>query len=113
MDYRMCRQLVTVYRYANGEILRKELPNCFLLWEEEETYSPTGKDRNRKFLLIQPGDEQLVFPGDRVYEGIGPDISPEEWYKFIPALCQGLGEVTYAVPYCWQGVFCHTEAGRR
>ena len=113
VDYRICQQTVTVYRYTEGTVLRRELRNCFLVWEEEENYSPTGKNRNRKFLLIQPGNEQLVFPGDRVHEGIGPEIAPEDWSQFIPALYPKLGEANYAVPYCWQGVFCHTEAGRR
>ena len=113
IDYRMCRQTVTVYRYVNGEVLRREIPNCFLQWEEAEQYSPLGKDRQRNFLLIQPGTEQLVFPGDRIYEGVDLDVTPADWHKFIPDLCPGVGEVSYAVPYRWQGAFCHTEAGRK
>ena len=55
----------------------------------------------------------LVNPGDRVLEGIGPVIPPEEWAAFLPTRIPKLGEVAYATAYHWQGAFCHTEAGRK
>jgi len=58
-----------------------------------------------------PGESQQVFPGDRVYEGVGP--IEVDWDTFIPVLVEGLGEVAYATAYYWQGDFCHTEAGRK
>jgi len=113
MDYPMCCQTVTVYRKTREGITRTELPNCYIQWQEEESYDRLGRQVQRKFLLIQPGECQQVFPGDRVLEGIGPEISNGEWHTFTPELVDGLGEVAYAKPYTWQGVFCHTEAGRK
>ena len=109
----MCCQTVTVYRKTAQGILRTELPNCHIQWQDEITYDRLGQQTHRKFLLIQPGECQQVFPGDRVLEGVGPEIALAQWPGFIPELVEGLGEVAYATAYCWQGVFCHTEAGRK
>ena len=46
-------------------------------------------------------------------EGIGPEITLADWPGFIPEQADGLGEVAYAKTYCRQGIFCHTEAGRK
>ena len=113
MTYPMCCQTVTVYRENPDGIARTELPGCYIQWQEEVSYDRMGRQVERKFLLVQPGECQQVFPGDRVMEGIGPEITPAEWHTFTPELVVGLGEVAYAKPYCWQGVFCHTEAGRK
>ena len=113
MDYSLCTQRVTLYRKTPEGILRLEVPDCFLQWREEEAFVRLGRKKERKFLLIQPGREQLVFPGDRVYDGIGPEITSQMWETFIPELVDGLGQVAYAAPFWWQGQFCHTEAGRK
>ena len=113
MDYGMCCQTVTVYRKTPTGLVRREIPCCFLQWQEEAHFDRLGRQQERKFLLVQPGAEQLVFPGDRVYEGIGPTVTQADWASFLPALVRGLGEVEYAIPYDRQGCFCHTEAGRK
>ena len=113
MDYSVCCQTVTVYRRTEEGVSRVEIPGCFLQWQEETEYDRLGKKRERKFLLIQPGEEQLVFPGDRVFEGVGPEIGPEDWAAFLPVHVPKLGEAAYAAAYHWKGVFCHTEAGRK
>lgn len=113
MDYSLCTQTVTVYRKIPEGILRLELPGCYLQWREEESFDRLGRKKERKFLLIQPGEEQLVFPSDRVFDGIGPEIALQDWAGFIPELVESLGQVGYAAPYWWQGRFCHTEAGRK
>lgn len=113
VDYSICCQTVTVYRKTRSGILRTELPGCFLLWQEEMSYGQLGRQQERKFQLIQPGECQQVFPGDRVMEGIGPEITEAQWPTFIPELVANLEEVAYAKVYCWQGQFCHTEAGRK
>ena len=64
MDYGMCCQTVTVYRKTPTEIVRLELPHCFLQWQEDVHFDRLGRQQERKFLLVQPGAEQLVFPGD-------------------------------------------------
>ena len=109
----MCCQTVTVYRKTLDGILRTEIPNCFLQWQEEISYDRIGRQQERKFLLIQPGESQQVFPGDRVMEGSGPEITESQWPKFVPELMTDMGEVAYAKAYHWQGRFCHTEAGRK
>jgi len=113
VDYGMCCQTVTVYRKKAGEIERTVLTGCFLHWKEETEFLPTGCRQERKFLLIQPGEQQAVFPGDRVLEGVGPEITPDQWPEFLPVRVPNLGEVAYAEGYFWQDAFCHTEAGRR
>lgn len=113
MDYSLCNQTVTLYRKTPDGILRRELPGCFLQWKDEVSYDRLGMQRERRFLLIQPGQEQLVFPGDRVFAGIGPEIGLADWNTFLPQTVEGLGQVAYAAPYYWQGQFCHTEAGRK
>lgn len=113
MDYSMCCQTVTVYRKTEKGIFRTEIPGCFLHWQEEMDYDRLGREQERKFLLIQPGETQLVFPGDRVLEGIGPEITLKDWDVFCPAYIPKLGEAAYATAFCWEGVFCHAEAGRK
>ncbi len=112
IDYTMCCQTVTVYRKTREGIFRLEIPNCFLQWEEVASVNALGQWRERKFLLVQPG-EQKVFAGDRIFDGVGPEIAPEEWDSFLPARIPGLGQAEYAKAYCWQGEICHTEAGRK
>ena len=111
MDYSVCCQKVTVYRKTPQGIVRFEIPDCFLQWHEEITQEQLGRQQERRFLLVQPGESQLVFPGDRVYEGVGP--IEVDWDTFIPVLVEKLGEVAYTTAYHWQGEFCHTEAGRK
>jgi len=113
VDYSMCCQRVTVYRKTPAGIVRAELPGCLLQWQEETSYDRLGRRQERKFLLIQPGESQQVFPGDRVMEGNGPEVAADQWSAFVPELVANLGEVAYAKAYYWQGSFCHTEAGRR
>ena len=113
VDYGMCTQTVTVYRKTPEGIVRIQISGCFLQWQDEIGFEQTGVRKERKFLLIQPGTEQMVFPGDRVMEGIGPEIMEKDWEAFLPVRISGLGEITYATAYHWEGDFCHTEAGRK
>ena len=109
----MCCQTVTVYRKTPDGVICTELSGCYIRWQEEVDYDRLGRQTQRKFLLIQPGECQLVFPGDRVLEGVGPEITLADWPSFIPEVVEGLGEVAYATAYIWQGKFYHTEAGRK
>ena len=111
-DYSMCCQTVTVYRKNGDGILRQVICGCFLQWEDSIGQDKDGPWQERNFLLIQPGQQQLVFPGDKVFEGIGPEITLKDWESFLPSALPGLGEVNYASVYHWEGKFCHTEAGR-
>jgi len=113
LDYSLCTQTVTVYRKQGNEILRQVVENCYFQLEQKRNVDAMGCRREKAFLLIMPGETQHVFPGDRVMEGIGPDVRPEQWNRFIPALVEGLAEASYATPFCWEGTVCHVEAGGR
>lgn len=111
LTYPFCDQTVTVYR-QEGDILHREVvEGCFYRWEDTLQSSDTGGRFARKCLLIQPGDTQKVFPGDRVYPGIGPENV--DWENFLPVNTPGLSQIAYATPWYWEGHISHTEAGRK
>ena len=106
LDYSLCTQTVTVYRRQEDTVQRVILENCYLELEEQVLEDVLGQQSAYRFLLIVPGQEQLVFAGDRVTVGIGPeDIS---WVQ-----TGGFPQVEYARICCWDGCICHTEAGRK
>lgn len=112
--YDLCNQTVTVYRKAEGkeEYTRKVYSQAFLDRKKTVSVDKTGSHEANSFLLVIPGDEQAVFAGDKVFEGIGPEISTaEEWRKFIPSTVPGLVVVSYADSKRWNGQIVHTEAG--
>ena len=113
LDYMLCCQPVTVYRYQNGQVLRQVAENCHFIWTQRQKTSAAGTRRDTDFLLIMPGDVQRVFPGDRVFDGIGPEITGEQWPSFLPVQVAGLAEVGYVTPCYWEGQLCHIEAGRK
>ena len=113
IDYSLCRDTVTVYRLQRDCVLRQVVERCLFQWEEQTVTDASGSRMGRSFLLIVPGTVQNVFPGDRVYEGIGPEITLQEWPQFIPACVQGLGQVSYVKPCRWDGQLRHVEAGNR
>lgn len=102
----MCQQTVTVYRRRENGVLRQVLENCFLQMKgivREDVY---GKEETVSFLLIVPGREQLVFPGDRIVEGIGPEVT--DWQH-----TSAFAQAEYAQVFYWNAEPCHTEAGRK
>ncbi|MBQ7340907.1 MAG: hypothetical protein IJW41_01900 [Oscillospiraceae bacterium] len=105
-------QTVTLYRKASEGVLRRVLENCYLSREDLLQTDLGGCRKERKFLLIVP-ESCLILPGDRVFEGIGPEIGLEQWPGFIPVNVAELMEVSYAKPCYWQGKLCHVEAGGR
>ena len=112
--YDLCNQTVTVYRKAEGkeEYIRKVYSKAFLDRKKTISVDKTGSREANSFLLVIPGNEQTVFVEDKVYEGIGPEISTaDEWRKFIPATVPELVVVKYADPKRWNGQIVHTEAG--
>lgn len=113
LDYSCCCQTVTVYRKDGDGITRTVAENCYLELEDVQREYLAGGRAERKFLLVMPGEPQRILPGDRIYDGIGPEIAPGEWSAFIPARVPGLVEAEYAKPFFWEGVLCHVEAGRR
>ena len=112
VDYRMCNQAVTVYRFKDGKYLRTVHENAFLDHKKTKTVDKTGSKEANSFLLVIPGPSQSVFVGDKVFDGIGPEIADRDaWAKFIPVNVPGLVVVGYADPKKWNGQIVHTEAG--
>ena len=113
LEYLLCARTVTIYRKQGQTILRKVFDNCFFSWQEQQTVDKLGRRTEKQFLLVMPGYPQQVFPGDRVYDGVGPEVSAEQWPSFVPALVPELAEASYAEPCYWNGEICHVEAGRK
>ena len=113
LDYSKCCQTVTVYRQeAPGQYSRQVFPRAFLELKRQVETGKTGSAGESSFLLVIPGEEIPVKPGDKVLLGEGPEITTrEEWAALIPARVPGLVVVGYVEPKYWQGKLCHTEAG--
>ena len=96
MEYPFCDQTVTVYRPG----LRQVLEGCYL--EISQGSQPSDARLETDFLLIVPGCEQRVFPGDHLVPGIGP----ETW---DPCLRDGM--TVSRVRRCfWDNTLSHIEA---
>ena len=113
MDYGMCDRTVTVYRKTDGEICRTVIHGCYYTYQQEQVVDACGCRKETKFLLVMPGDTQRVFVGDRIYDGIGPEMGLDGWAAFIPGAVSGLAEVEYVLPCYFDGKLCHVEAGRK
>ena len=112
VDYRMCNQTVTVYHKDGDAYTRTVYERAFLDFKKTQTVDKTGSKEANSFLLVIPGDTQAVFVGDKVYDGIGPEIADREaWAAFIPVKVPGLVVVSYADAKKWNGKIVHTEAG--
>ena len=110
MDYSLCDETVTLYRKEGESIQRQVVENARLI---RQTATPTesyGKSKEKKFLLIIPGDLPLQ-NGDRVFAGIGPEVT--DWERFIPASVEALFEISFVKPCFWDGELIHWEAGNR
>ncbi len=112
LDYSLCNQTVTLYRLENGKVTRQVLENVWYQWRVEQVTDALGTRQETKFSLILPGRHHLL-PGDRVYDGIGPQITARQWPEFLPVCVTGLSQVQYVKPCYWQNQICHIEAGRR
>ena len=109
---RLCRQTVTVYHKEGEEYIRKVYSKAFLDHKKTQTVDKTGSKEANSFLLVIPGSVQTVFVDDKVYEGVGPEISTvEQWRDFMPVKVRGLVVVKYADCKKWDNTVVHTEAG--
>ncbi len=112
LDYSLCDKTVTVYRLQGDRVLRCVIENVFYQWQIRQTFDAFGQQQETAFLLILPGSDWQICPGDRVLEGIGPEISAAQWQEYIPVNVRSLAEVCYVKPCYWEGTVCHYEAGR-
>lgn len=111
MMYPLCRQTVTVYRLVEDEVYRQVFPRAFLDCRESRDLNKKGSQLTHSFLLVIPGSSQQVFVGDKVFDGIGPEITRQEWGRFVPANVPELVMVSHAGVKRFQGKIVHTEAG--
>lgn len=114
VNYDLCNQTVTVYHKEDGKEVytRKVYTQAFLDHRKNITVDRIGSKDANSFLLVIPGSSQSVFVGDKVYEGIGPEIADREaWRDFIPAKVPGLVVVSHVDVKRWQDTIVHTEAG--
>lgn len=111
--YDLCNQTVTVYhQLAVGSYARYVYPHAFFDFKKTQNVDKTGSREANSFLLVIPGSSQMVFVGDKVILGEGPEITTaKEWAEFIPSKVPGLVVVSYADPKYFDGVIVHTEAG--
>lgn len=101
MDYSLCARTVTVYRKTDGGLQRIVLPGCGYLHREEMKVDKVGQKHLRDFLLIVPGDREIL-PGDRVLPGEGPEFTRWGELYHIPAL-------KTVKTYTWEEAVCHRE----
>lgn len=113
LDYSLCDRTVTVYRRQGEQVLRQVVTNCYFSKQEKRSVDTLGCRKEVTFQLIMPCTVQTVFPGDRIMEGVGPEVSVQQWPGFVPAGVAGLVEVAYVTPCYWAGELCHVEAGRK
>lgn len=111
LDYSLCCQSVTVYRLQAGKVCRQVFDRAFLAPKGVQTTGPEGEGQSMPFHLILPGAEVFLFPGDKVFHGIGPEVTESTWWGFLPATVPGLYIVEYVKPCYWMGAQCHLEAG--
>ena len=108
----LCRQTVTVYHKDGDTYTRKVHKEAFLDHKKTQSVDKIGSKEVNSFLLVIPGGSQTVFVDDKVYEGVGPEISTaEQWRDFMPAKVPGLVVVKYADCKKWGDTVVHTEAG--
>lgn len=103
----LCDQTVTLYSATPQGVQRRVVRDCFYHWQRQLT--PEGLEQT-SFLLVLPAG-QTVQPGDRVYDGIGPE--QVVWEAFLPVNTPGLSQVAYVTPYYFRGSLHHIEAGRK
>ena len=93
---------LTIYRKVGDRVVRRVVEGCFLTVKQRWQQVP-------QIFMVVPGEHQMVFPGDRILQGIGGTV--EDWEGFIPSLVPGLLIPTYAKAFYLDGQHHHTEAG--
>lgn len=111
LDYSLCDQTVTIYRMAQGQLIRQVTDGALLTVEYEQTPGVSGEEYTVHCHVILAGEDACLLPGDRIMQGIGPELSPAEWGQFLPVRVPGLAQLERVKPFYWQGRQCHVEGG--
>ena len=98
----LCDRVVTLYRLRKGQVLR-QVTKAFYHYKDVQL-----EDRFcREFLLVLP-EEIPLLPGDRVFDGVGPEAV--DWETFLPVTVPGLSQIGRVSPYRFREKFHHIEA---
>lgn len=112
VDYRMCRQTVTVYHKEGEVITRTVHKKAFLDFRKNQTVDKTGSREANAFLLVIPCQTQAVYVGDKVLLGEGREVTTQqEWAALVPAVVPNLCVVKHVDPKYWGTQMIHVEAG--
>lgn len=114
VDYRLCNQTVTIYRWDKNETVTRQVieKGAFLDFKKIQGIGKTGSTEVNSFLLVIPCSESPVAADDKVLLGDGPEITTtDEWRKLVPAVVPGLVVVKWVDPKYWKGRMVHVEAG--
>ena len=119
LAFPLCTQTVTLYHPDpdSETVTRTLVAGVFLDRRVKMNFTETGCQAAQAFLLVipaaagEPGDAYTLEPGDRIFEGSGPELSWQEWPEFLPALREGICCVQYVDPKKVRGRFSHLEAG--
>lgn len=112
VDYSKCNQTVTVYHKDGDSYSQRVFTHAFLDFRKNHNVDKTGSREANSFLLVIPTTTQVVFVGDKVLLGEGPEITTAEgWRALIPTKTPGLVVVQYVDPKYWEGEMVHVEAG--
>ncbi len=101
MDYSLCNQTVTVYRKGAQGIFRQVLTGCRYFPKAKLEIENTGNHKRTDFLLIVPGDREIL-PDDRVLPGEGPVFT--RWAELYDAPM-----IAGVKTYYWRNEVCHRE----
>lgn len=107
-DYSLCDRCVTVYHRQAGEVTRVVAENGYFSGSVTRKVDGSGVHLQKAFTLILPRPQVTVWPGDRVYEGVGPVITAQQWDGFLPATEPLLWQAETVQPFYWEGELCHT-----
>ncbi len=109
LDYSLCRDTVTLYGLRGGRVRRQVVEKSMYRYRVSEVLDREGRRHQAKCLLIIPGYVDLR-PGDRVYAGVGPELTASEWAAFLPVQVPGLTQISTVTPYFFMGRLRHIEA---
>lgn len=101
LNYSLCTQTVTVYRKNKDSITRQVFSGCGYFPKTVLETEDTGHRKRTDFLLIVPGDREIL-PDDRVLPGEGPIFT--RWAELYDVPLIGSVKTFY-----WKDAVCHRE----
>ena len=113
-NYELCKHPVTIYHRTDDGVTRTVYEKAYLDFKKTENVERTGSSEVNTFLLVIPGDTVACEVGDKVFDGIGEEVTGDAaawWRDFIPTKHQGVCVVKFVDIKRWNGVIVHTEAG--